>query len=185
MKVLIACEFSAIVRDEFIRRGHDAISCDLLPTEKPGPHYQGNILDLLYPLKQPFDLLIAFPPCTYIATSGNRWYAGTRERERGIIFVQNLWNAWIAKICIENPIGVLSTKSTLGKPTQYIHPWQFGHGETKKTCLWLKNLPKLESTNIVNGRKPRIHHMAPSKDRWKNRSRTYTGVAEAMANQWG
>jgi len=195
MRVLIACEFSGIVRDEFLKLGHDAMSCDLLPTESPGPHYQGSVLDIL---DDGFDLMIAHPPCTFHTVSCNRWFYETpknpkpgilygearREaREKDRIFVKTLYNANIPKICIENPIGTLG--DVIGKPTQIIQPWQFGHGETKATCLWLKNLPKLVPTNIVSGRKGKVHQMTPSEDRWKLRSITYKGIAEAMAQQWG
>lgn len=182
MKVLIACEFSGIVRDAFIKRGHDAISCDLLPTEKPGAHYQGDVFDII---NNGFDLMIAHPPCTAICLSGNRWYTGTLKRKLAILFVEELWFSDIPKICIENPVGVLSTESYLGQPTQYIQPWQFGHGETKKTGLWLRSLSPLTAIDIVDGRESRIHKMAPRKDRGKLRSLTYTGIANAMAEQWG
>ncbi len=187
MRVLIACEFSGIVRDAFLRKGHLAWSCDLLDTDSPGHlHYKGNVMDLFNNPDVPdWDLVIAHPPCTYLAVSGNRWYANTSLRTGGIEFVEKLWKMKTPKICIENPIGVLSTKSKLGKPTQIIQPWQFGHGETKATCLWLKGLPKLEATNIVDGREARIHKMPPSKERSKLRSITYQGIANAMAEQWG
>ena len=180
MRVLVACEFSGIVRDAFIARGHDALSCDLLPTEKEGPHYQGDVGDLL---QEKWDLMIAHPPCRFLASSGARWYMRTREQEEAIEFVYQIGRVNIQRIAIENPVGVLSTR--LCKPDQIIQPWQFGHGETKATCLWLKNLPLLEPTNIVEGREPRIHHMIPSPERWKDRSRTFQGIADAMAEQWG
>ena len=181
MRVLIACEFSGIVRDAFIARGHDATSCDLLPTEKPGPHYQGDVMDIIY--NGHWDLMIAHPPCTYLASSGARWFKGRwYEQEEALEFVRYLLNAPINKIALENPIGVISTQ--IRKPDQIIQPWQFGHGETKATCLWLKNLPLLKPTNIVDGREARVHREPPSKDRWKNRSRTYQGIANAMASQW-
>ena len=180
--ILVACEYSGIVRDAFIAKGHDTISCDLLPTEVAGPHYQGDIFDLL---DQPWDMIIAHPPCTAIAVSGNRWYADTKDRLEAISFVEKIWATECEKICIENPVGVLSTQSVLGKPSQYIQPWQFGHGETKKTGLWLKNLPLLQPTNIVGGREQRIWKMGPSEDRGKLRSLTYQGIADAMAEQWG
>lgn len=181
MRVLIACEYSGRVRDAFLARGHEAMSCDLLPTDVPGPHYQGDVFDVL---DKGWDLMIAHPPCTHLCVSGNRHYAGSVERLEAIDFVHMLWAAEIPRICIENPVGVLSTQGGMGKP-QYIQPWQFGHGETKKTGLWLKGLPPLRPTNIVEGREQRIWRMAPSKDRWKKRSETYPGIAQAMAEQWG
>lgn len=181
MKVLIACEFSGIVREAFRARGHNAISCDLFPTEIPGKHYIGDVRDLLH---LNFDLMIAHPPCTHLAVSGSRWFKYKKEeQEEALKFVQVLMRAPIAKIAIENPISVIS--SQIRKPDQIIQPWQFGHGETKATCLWLKNLPKLIPTNEVNGREARIYHESPCPERWKNRSRTYQGIAEAMAAQWG
>lgn len=184
MKVLVACEFSGVVRDAFARRGHDAWSCDLLPSETPGQHYQGSILEMLYGGR--WDMMLAYPPCTDLCVSGARWFKNkVWEQQQAILFVENLWRAPIERICIENPVGVLSTKSRLGKPTQIIQPWMFGHGETKATCLWLKGLPPLEPTKIVEGREARIHKMAPSKNRGKERSRTLLGIAEAKAEQWG
>lgn len=181
MNVLIACEFSGIVRDAFIKKGHNAISCDILPTEKPGPHYQGNVLDII---NNGWDLMIAHPPCTHLAVSGARWFKyKQKEQVKALEFVRKLLDVPIDKIALENPISVISTK--IRKPDQIIQPWQFGHGETKATCLWLKNLFKLKPTNIVDGRENRIHKMPPSKDRWKNRSRTFQGIANAMAEQWG
>lgn len=181
MKVLVACEFSGAVRDAFIAAGHDAMSCDLLPGETPGPHYKGDVRDVL---GAGWDLMIAHPPCTHLASSGARWFKDKRqEQEEAIEFVLMLMDAPIERIAIENPIGVLSSR--IRKPDQIIQPWQFGHGETKATCLWLKNLPPLQPTNIVDGREPRIHRMAPGPDRWKERSRTYAGIAAAMAQQWG
>lgn len=181
IRVLIACEFSGIVRDAFIVQGYDAWSCDLLPTEKPGNHYQRDIRDIL---TKKWDLMIAHPPCTYLAVSGARWFKD-RQKEQivALEFVRLLLNAPIQKIALENPVSVISSK--VRKPDQIIQPWQFGHGETKKTCLWLKNLPLLKPTNIVDGREARIHKEPPSPERWKNRSRTFTGIAEAMALQWG
>jgi hypothetical protein len=181
MKVLIACEFSGIVREAFSDRGHFALSCDLLPTSIPGKHYQGNVLDII---NDGWDLMIAHPPCTYLCVSGARWFKDRMPlQEEALQFVQTLMDAPIPRIAIENPIGVISTK--IRKPDQIIQPWMFGHGETKATCLWLKNLPKLVPENIVDGRLKRIHNMSPSKNRSKNRSITYTGIAEAMGNQWG
>jgi hypothetical protein len=181
MRVLVACEFSGIVRDAFIRKGHDAWSCDLLLTEAPGPHIQGNVRRVL---GDGWDMMIAHPPCTYLAVSGARWFKGKqREQYAALEFVKQLLDAPIPRICLENPISIISTR--IRKPDQIIQPWMFGHGETKATCLWLKNLPKLEPTNIVNGRVGRVHHEPPGPDRWKNRSRTIQGIAEAMASQWG
>jgi len=181
MKVLVACEFSGIVRDAFRERGHDAWSCDLLPTEKPGPHIQGDVLEIL---DKGWDLMIAHPPCTHLAVSGARWFKDKKyEQANALGFVRLLMGAFIDKICIENPISVISTR--IRKPDQIIQPWQFGHGETKAICLWLKGLPLLEPTDIVPGREARIHKMSPSPDRWKNRSRFYHGIAQAMAEQWG
>lgn len=181
MKVLVACEFSGIVREAFARKGHDAWSCDLLPSEQLGNHIQENVLSHL---DDGWDLGICFPPCTYLASSGARWFK-TRliSQYNAIQFVKELGECSIPKIAIENPIGVLSTQWR--KPDQIIQPWMFGHGETKATCLWLKNLPKLKPTSIVEGREGRIWKETPSPDRWKNRSRTCTGIAEAMAEQWG
>jgi site-specific DNA-cytosine methylase len=183
VKVLIACEYSGRVRDAFLAKGHDAVSCDLLESESPGPHYQGDVFDII---KNGFDLMIAHPPCTHLAVSGARYFkekiADGRQQE-ALDFVQRLMNAPINKICIENPISILSSK--IRKPNQIIQPWMFGHGETKATCLWLKNLSTLIPTQIVDGREQRIHKMPPSPDRWKERSRTYLGIANAMAEQWG
>jgi hypothetical protein len=180
VKVLVACEFSGIVRDAFIAKGHDAISCDLEDTEIPGPHFKGNVIQFLKSTN--WDLLIAHPPCTFTCVSGNGTYANTKEREQGIEFFRFFLEADVPFICVEHPVSVIST--AIRPPDQYIQPWQFGHGETKKTGLWLKNLPKLIPTNVVAGREPRVHHERPSPNRWKERSRTYTGVAEAMASQW-
>ena len=181
MKVLVACEFSGIVRDAFRQEGHDAVSVDLLPTEREGPHIQGDIRRLT--LKH-WDLLIAHPPCTYLAVSGARWWKGrAAEQAEALDFVRFLLNVDAPRIALENPIGKIST--TIRRPDQIIQPWQFGHGETKATCLWLKNLPKLEPTNVVEGRHPACHRAPPGPDRWKFRSRTYPGIAKAMAEQWG
>lgn len=180
MKVLVACEFSGIVRDAFDARGHDAWSCDLLPSERPGNHVQGDVRFLL---DAGFDLMIAHPPCTHLAVSGARWFKDRRaDQFRAIRFVMDLLEAPIPRIALENPIGILSTH--IRKPDQIIQPWQFGHGETKATCLWLKNLPPLFPTRIVDGRMARVHREPPSPDRWKRRSRTYEGIAAAMAGQW-
>jgi hypothetical protein len=182
LNVLVACEYSGIVRDDFIAHGHWAISCDPLPTENPnGPHYEGVVEDII---GGGFDLMVAHPPCTHLAVSGARWFKDkVSEQAEALKFVQMLFDAPIPKIALENPISIISSR--IRKPDQIIQPWQFGHGETKATCLWLKNLPLLKPTNVVAGRENRIHKMPPSKDRWKDRSRTYTGIAEAMANQWG
>ena len=183
MRVLVACEFSGIVRDAFIERGHDAVSCDLLPTERPGPHYQGDVLDVFWTFG-PFDLMVAHPPCTHLAVSGARWFKEkSREQEQALAFVADLMALPVPRIALENPISVISSR--IRKPDQIIQPWMFGHGEVKATCLWLKNLPKLEPTNIVPGREPRVHHASPGPDRWKERSRTLQGIADAMADQWG
>lgn len=183
MKVLVACEFSGTVRDAFIRKGHDAMSCDLLPTDVPGPHYQGDVLDVL---DDGWDLMVAHPPCTDLAVSGARWFAQKQadgRQQRALEFVQALLDADIPMIALENPVSIISSR--IRKPDQVIQPWMFGHGETKATCLWLKNLPPLTPTNIVEGREARVHKLPPSPDRWKLRSVTYAGIAEAMANQWG
>lgn len=183
MKVLIGCEYSGRVRDAFIARGHDAVSCDLLPTDSPGPHYQGDVFDII---NDGWDLAIFHPPCTHLAVSGARHFAAKRadgRQQNAIDFFMALANAPIERIAIENPICIMS--SVWRKPDQIIQPWQFGHGETKATCLWLKNLPLLKPTDIAEGREARIHKMPPSVDRWKKRSETYIGIAQAMAQQWG
>ena len=190
MKVLIACEFSGIVRDAFIEQGHDAWSCDLLPTENPGPHYQTHIYHLLLKAICDWDLMIAHPPCTYLANSGVSWLYRKEGRWKqmleGARFFKALLDAPIPKICVENPIPHKYALDFIGrKYDQIIQPWQFGHGETKATCLWLKGLRKLGTTKLVAGREPRIHRMPPSKDRGKLRSITYQGIADAMAEQWG
>jgi site-specific DNA-cytosine methylase len=180
VRVLVACEFSGVVRDAFAAKGHDAWSCDLLECELGGAHYW---CDVRHAIGSGWDLMIAFPPCTHLAVSGARWFAGKRaEQTEAIAFVRMLADAPVERIAIENPIGVLSTKWR--KPDQIIQPWQFGHGETKATCLWLKNLPPLKPTNIVEGRIPRVHHASPGPNRWKERSRTLPGIAAAMAAQW-
>lgn len=181
MRVLVACEFSGRVRDAFIARGHDAWSCDLFPTERPGPHFQTDVRDVIW---IGWDMVIAHPPCTYLAVSGARWWKNRQqEQKEALSFVRELMNLPVERIAIENPIGKIAT--AIRPANQIVQPWQFGHGETKATCLWLKNLPLLKETNVVSGREARIHKEPPSKDRWKNRSRTYTGIAEAMAVQWG
>ena len=181
MKILIACEYSGKVRDAFKARGHDAWSCDLLPTDVNGQHIQGDVLDVIH---QGWDLMIAHPPCTHLAVSGARWFKDKQqEQHEALEFVKALLDAPIDKIALENPISIISSK--IRKPDQIVQPWQHGHGETKATCLWLKGLPKLVPTDIVEGRKARVHMMPPSKDRWKLRSETYSGIAKAMADQWG
>jgi len=183
LKVLIACEYSGVVRDAFIGEGHEAMSCDLLPTDAPGPHYQGDVRDVL---DYPWDLMIAHPPCTDLSVSGARHFQSKRmdgRQQASAAFFMMLAKADIPKIAIENPICIMS--SIYRKPDQVVQPWMFGHGETKATSLWLKGLPKLLPTNIVEGREARIHKMPPSVDRWKLRSTTYQGIADAMAQQWG
>lgn len=185
MRVLVACEFSGIVREAFAKRGHDAWSCDILPTDQPGKHIQGNVLDIL---DDDWDLMIAHPPCTLLCNSGVRWLINDHTRQASMkeaaLFFRKLLSCSIPKICIENPIPHKYAKAIIGPYTQIIQPWQFGHGETKATCLWLRNLPLLKPTQIVSGREPRIHKMGPSPDRWKKRSVTYTGIAEAFATQF-
>ena len=220
MKVLVACEFSDVVRNAFTKKGHLAMSCDFLKSDTIGLHYQqhvSNILDGWIPARffpalenlpdfdtpskleyrktvgdlmvrslvaPHWDLMVAHPPCTHLAVSGARWFKGKeKEQNRAIDFFIELTEAPINKIAVENPISIMSTRYR--KPTQIIQPWMFGHGETKATCLWLKNLPALIPTNIVEGREARIHKLPPSKDRWKLRSITYQGIADAMADQWG
>jgi hypothetical protein len=182
MKVLVACEYSGRVREAFRKLGHDAWSCDLLPAEDNSPyHYQGDVMAII---NDEWDLMIAHPPCTHLAVSGARWFKDKRqEQEDALDFVAGLLGANIPMIALENPISVISSR--IRKPDQIIQPWMFGHGETKATCLWLKNLPKLEPTNIVEGRENRVHRMSPGPDRWKERSRTFQGIADAMAQQWG
>ena len=183
MRVLVACEFSGVVRDAFRARGHAAFSCDLLPTEcYPHLHFQRDALEVAY--GQEWDLMIAHPPCTHLAVSGARWFKDKQaEQSEALDFVRALLAAPIPRIALENPVSIISSK--IRKPDQTIQPWQFGHGEVKRTCLWLKNLPKLRPTNIVEGRETRVWSMRPSPDRWKERSRTLSGIASAMATQWG
>ncbi len=190
LSVLIACEFSGVVRDAFAVLGHSALSVDLLPSERPGWHHQGDIRAVLGAAGRSLgdgwtpDLLIAFPPCTHLAVSGARWFAEKASRQEAALqFVRDLMAAPIRMIAIENPISIISSR--IRKPDQIIQPWMFGHGETKETCLWLKGLPKLAPTSIVEGRTPRVHHASPGPDRWKERSRTLPGIAAAMAMQWG
>lgn len=196
MKVLIACEFSGTVRDAFAALGHDAWSCDILPTEKPGNHFQKDIFHLLCePFAFTWDLIIAHPPCQYLANSGVRWLwnkDGSKnierwaQMEKAAIFFRSLLYSNCERIAVENPIQHKHAKEIIGvNQTQTIQPWQFGHGETKATCLWLKNLPPLKPTNIVGGRTARVHREPPSPERWKNRSRTLEGIAKGMAEQWG
>lgn len=183
LRVLVACEYSGTVRDAFIAQGHDAMSCDLLPTDVPGPHYKGDVFDVI---DYPWDLMIAHPPCTDLSVSGARHFEAKRKdgrQQASASFFMKLVKLDIPMIAIENPVCIMST--LYRKPDQIIQPWQFGHGETKATCLWLKNLPLLKHTNIVDGRENRIHKMPPSDDRWKLRSTTFKGIADAMAKQWG
>lgn len=202
MKVLVACEFSGVVRQAFCALGHDTYSCDLLPAEdvssdgllENGVHLQCDVRKLLSAYWK-WDLMIAFPPCTHLAVSGARWFKDkVKEQADAITFVERLWDAKIRRIAIENPISVLSTRSKLGKPTQIIQPYEFGHPESKKTCLWLKQLPPLQPTHILplpergywdNQTPSGQNKLGPSVDREKNRSRTYVGIAQAMAEQWG
>lgn len=195
MRVLVACEYSGVVRDAFIARGDDAISCDLLPTDREGPHYQGDIRDILY---GGWDLLIAHPPCTYMSNSGVCWLHKDASR-RGKLkaaaeFFKLLYNAPVAKICVENPVMHKYARELVGvEKTQVIQPWMFGHMEKKATCLWLKGLPSLVPTSNLKAEtdalpknvQQRLHYLPPSKDRWKLRSTTYSGIAAAMAEQWG
>jgi site-specific DNA-cytosine methylase len=181
MRILIACEFSGVVRDAFRARGHDAISCDLLPSEMPGPHIQGDVRDVL---GAGWDMLIAFPPCTHLAVSGARWWVQKQqEQQEALEFVRLLLDAPVEKIALENPVSIIS--SAIRKPDQIIQPYQFGHPETKKTCLWLKHLPPLFPTHLMAERYPRVYLEPDRPDRWKHRARTLPGIAEAMAEQWG
>jgi hypothetical protein len=181
MRVLVAREFSGVVRDAFAAQGHDAWSCDLIPTTKGDKHIVGDVQNIL---TDGWDLMIAHPPCTHLCVSGARWFKDKLpEQAEALWFVDMLLNAPIPKIALENPISIISTR--IRKPDQIIQPWQFGHGETKATCLWLKNLPKLLPTDIVEGREARIHRLPPTPDRWKLRSITFEGIAQAMAQQWG
>lgn len=181
MRVLVACEFSGVVRDAFTQRGHDAMSCDLLPTEAPGWHHEGDVREVL---DRGWDLMIAHPPCTHLAVSGARWFKDKQaEQAEALTFVRELLAAPVARIALENPVSIISSR--VRRPEQIVQPWQFGHGETKATCLWLKNLPPLEPTEVVDGREARVHRMPPGPDRWRERSRTFPGIAAAMADQWG
>jgi hypothetical protein len=181
MKVAVLCEFSGIVRDAFIARGHAAVSCDFLPTERKGPHLVGDCLSFDW---TGYDLVICHPPCTHLAVSGARWFKNKMvEQDKALEFVRALLALPIARIALENPVSIISSK--IRKPDQIIQPWQFGCGEVKATCLWLKGLSKLEPTRVVEGRHARVHRISPHPDRWKSRSRTIPGIAEAMAAQWG
>ena len=186
MRILVACEFSGVVRRAFRALGHDAWSCDLLPSEDGSSHhYQEDARDAVL-MRGPWDLMVAHPPCTHLAVSGARHFARKREsgeQQAALAFVDVLMRAPIRHIAIENPISIIS--SQIRKPDQIIQPWMFGHGETKATCLWLKNLPLLKPTDIVEGREARVHKMPPGPNRWRERSRTYEGIAKAMAEQWG
>jgi site-specific DNA-cytosine methylase len=189
MRVLIACEFSGVVREAFRARGHDAWSCDLLPAEDGSKyHFEGDVMYCLdqsaSEMPMTWDLMIAHPPCTHLAVSGARWFKDkAKEQAEALEFVRALLNAPIPRIALENPVSIISSR--IRKPDQIIHPWQFGHGEVKATCLWLKGLPKLVPTKIVDGRHPACWLASPGPDRWKIRSRTYEGIARAMAEQWG
>jgi len=180
VRVLIACEFSGIVRDAFTAVGHEAVSVDLEYSEKPGKHVVGDVRKLL---GDGWDIMVAFPPCTALCNSGNRWYANTVDRDEALDFVWELMHSPIKRWAIENPVGAINTE--IRPPDQIIYPWQYGHGVKKTTCLWLQGLPKLRPTNMVKGRVPEVHWAAPGYWRWKERSRTYEGIARAMANQWG
>lgn len=186
MKILVACEYSGRVREAFRAFGHEAWSCDLYEDAEDGSpwHRKIDAIELAYNQANEWDLMIAHPPCTHLAVSGSRWFKDkVLQQADALDFVRRLMNAPIPRIAIENPISVISSK--IRKPDQIIQPWQFGHGETKATCLWLKGLPKLTPTNVVDGREAKVHRMPPGPDRWKNRSRTYQGIADAMALQWG
>jgi len=181
--ILVACEFSGTVRRAFRALGHQAFSCDLLPADDGKEHhFQRDVREVVGYCD--WDLMIAHPPCTHLAVSGARWFKDKQaEQAEALAFVEFLLNAPVPYIALENPISIISSR--IRKPDQIIQPWQFGHGETKATCFWLKNLPKLVPTHIVEGREARIHKMPPGPDRWKERSRTFQGIAEAMAQQWG
>lgn len=180
-RVLVACEYSGAVRDAFAARGWDAWSCDLLPSERPGNHIQGDVSAIL---SGGWDLMIAHPPCTHLCVSGARWFKNKLSQQaEALDFVRLLLDAPIPAIALENPVSIISSR--IRKPDQIIQPWQFGHGETKKTCLWLKSLPKLIPTDVVAGREQRVWKMGPGENRWKERSRTFPGIAAAMASQWG
>ena len=193
MKVLVACEYSGTVREAFAARGHDAWSCDLLPTDIPSDkHIQGDCLEAI--ASQKWDLIIGHPPCTFLTVSNSKNWAKLQangKQQAAIDFVLAIWDSDCPRICIENPVGALSTRSRMGKPTQYVQPYEFGHPEQKKTGLWLKGLPKLKGTKYIDVSKlpkkevQRLHYLPPSKDRWKLRSLTYKNIALAMSQQWG
>ncbi len=207
MRVLIGCEFSGVVRDAFAARGHDAWSCDLLPSERKGHHFQCSVLEILKDTKRGgrcWDLMISHPPCTYLCNSGVRWLApgGKLDAKRHALmqeacdFFAALYHAPVARVCVENPVMHKYARDYLvsvwkinkhdhARPAQSIQPWQFGHGEVKRTCFWLRGLPDLKPSNVVSGRNPRVHHASPGPDRWKERSRTLKGIGQAMAEQWG
>ena len=181
MRVAVLCEFSGTVRDAFRARGHYALSCDLLPTETFGPHIRGDARDIDW---SSFDLVVAHPPCTHLAVSGSRWFKDKQPQQaEALEFVRWIMALPVPRLALENPVSIISSR--IRKPDQIIQPWMFGHGETKATCLWLRGLPKLVPTNIVEGRAAKVHKCPPGPDRWKIRSRTYQGIAEAMADQWG
>ena len=192
MKVLVACEYSGVVREAFAKKGHDAWSCDLLPTDQPSDkHIQGDVLEVI---NKGWDLIIAHPPCTHLSLSGAKYWAEKRadgRQQAAIKFVEDIFFADCPLICVENPVGALTKHSKLGKATQYIQPYEFGHAEQKRTGLWLKGLPKLQGTKFIdvkglpNKERHRLHWLPPSKDRWKIRSTTFQGIADAMADQWG
>lgn len=195
MRVLVACEYSGTVRDAFIRAGHDAMSCDLLPTDSPGSHYKGDVFDII---NDGWDLMIAHPPCTYLSNSGVSWLYKQEDRWKnmidGAVFFRKIFESNIPMIAVENPVMHKYAKSIIGyEQSQVIHPWMFGHTEQKATCLWLKNLPLLQPTNDVReemmklpkNQRERLHYLPPSEERWKLRSKTYDGIAEAFAKQWG
>ena len=193
MRILIACEFSGTVRDAFnnLNLGHEVYSCDLLPTRQPGNHIQGDVLEII---NDGWDLIIAHPPCTHLSLSGAKYWAEKRadgRQQAAIKFVEDIWDADCPRICIENPVGALTKHSKLGKATQYIQPYEFGHAEQKRTGLWLKGLPKLKGTKFIDVKGlpkkevQRLHYLPPSKDRWRIRSTTFQGVADALADQYG
>lgn len=186
MKILVACEYSGVVRDAFATKGHDVWSCDVLPTEKPGNHHQGDVRDILC---DGWDMMIAHPPCTRLCNSGVRWLHERNlwtEMDAAAAFFRLLLNAPISLVAVENPIPHRYAANLIGeKYSQIVQPYHFGHGETKATCLWLKGLPLLLPTSVVDGRCPRIHYMSPGGNRARERSRTYAGIAKAMADQWG
>ncbi len=185
MKVAVICEFSGVVRDAFIRAGHDAVSYDILPSESDfGEHICQDVTTIADEHWLQYDLAVCHPPCTHLAVSGARWFKEKQQEQvEALDFVRWLMALPIDRIAIENPISIISSK--IRKPDQIIQPWQFGHGETKATCLWLKNLPILKPTHVVDGREARVHKMPPGENRWRERSRTYAGIAEAMSSQWG